>query len=316
MSKKLKENIFLVIGSIIFVSLMILQTALSRPRGGNSGLNVTTINGLICQFHVLVTSFMVVAVGKKGYVASIVLNIMSALSTLIMGVIVAKSMRAMPGVIVPIITIMAVTITYVYSLRIEKSKAELEKNNKELMETNKLIREKDETLTYLAYYDVLTGLANRQLFIERVDESIQENAKTPFTIIYFDIDDFKQINDAYGHNTGDMMLSTYADRLRIFCGDSDFVAKLGGDEFAVILKGSVTENGVASYIERLRNVVCKPVQIEGITLQTSMSFGVASYPESGSNSQELLRNTDIAIYNAKANGKNRICFYSQQQFVR
>jgi len=178
------------------------------------------------------------------------------------------------------------------------------------------MREKDEKLTYLAYYDVLTGLANRQLFIEKVDESIQENSKTPFTVIYFDVDNLKQINDSYGHNTGDVMLSTYADRLRLFCGDSDFVAKLGGDEFAVILKGTVTENGVVSYIERLRNAVCKPVQVEGVTLQASMSFGVASYPDNGANSQELLRSTDIAVYNAKANGKDRTCFYSQQQLAK
>ncbi len=298
MEKSKKENLTLVGAIVLYILSAVIQDKIPG-------------SGIIAQVQVLISIFMVASLGKKGYVAAVCLNAVRAVLSFLEVVIVYKELIRV-SVVLPLITIVTITIIYVFSLKALKSKTELEKNNRELMEANRVMREKDETLTYLAYYDVLTGLANRQLFIEKVDESIQENSKTPFTVIYFDIDNFKQINDSYGHNTGDIMLSTYADRLRLFCGDSDFVAKLGGDEFAVILKGTVTENGVVSYIERLRNAVCKPVQIEGATLQASMSFGVASYPDNGANSQEILRNTDIAVYNAKANGKDRTCFYSNQ----
>ncbi len=322
MEKNKKENLILVGVIILFVSTMLLQSIIKAriiaqiaPTGENPVPAITAANSIISQFQVLISSFMVAGLGKKGYVGAVCLNAALSLSSFLGAVVTDKGIPIISAII-PLVTLIAVTIIYIFSLRVLKAKDELERSNKELIDANKAMREKDEKLTYLAYYDVLTGLANRQLFIEKIDESIQENSKTPFTVIYFDIDNFKHINDSYGHNTGDIMLSTYADRLRLFCGDSDFVGKLGGDEFAVILKGNVTENGVVSYIERLRNAVCKPVQVEGVTLQASMSFGVASYPNNGANSQEILRNTDIAVYNAKANGKDRTCFYSQQQLTK
>lgn len=145
---------------------------------------------------------------------------------------------------------------------------------------------------------------------------IEEDKNTPFSVIFFDIDDFKKINDSYGHNTGDIMLTTYADRLKLFCGKSNFVGKLGGDEFAVIVKGNMSEASIVNYIERLRAAVCEPVQANGVVLQTTMSFGVAIYPNDGINSEDILKSTDIAVFNAKANGKDRTCFYSQQQFTQ
>ncbi len=296
--EKNKKEILMLIGAVVLYMISAVIQA------------ITPASGIIAQVQVLVSVFMVAGLGKKGYIVAVCLNLIRGFISFLDNVVNKGTISV--SLILPLITIVTITIIYVFSVKALKSKSELEKNNRELMEANRLMREKDETLTYLAYYDILTGLANRQLFIEHIDESVQENSKTPFTVIYFDIDNFKHINESYGHNTGDMVLSTYADRLRVFCGDSDFVAKLGGDEFAVILKGAVSENGVVSYIERLRNAVCKPVQVEGVTIQTSMSFGVASYPLNGANSQELLRSTDVAMYNAKANGKDRTCFYSNQ----
>lgn len=319
---KTKENIVLVIGIILFVAIMFIQSQISRagaqamPGGAGGASPIQSLNGVIAQAQVLISATMVVVANKKGYIASIVLNLLNSLYTLITGVILAGNTHSLPGVVVPIICIVTLSIIHFYSLKISKTNAELVKTNRTLIETNRVIREKDEKLTYLAYYDVLTGLANRQLFIDHLDEIIEENKNAPFTVIYFDIDNFKQINDSYGHNIGDIMLSTYADRLRLFCGQSNFVGKLGGDEFAVIVNGNNSEAAIVDYIERLRASVCEPVNANGTILQTSMSFGVASYPSDGISSEDILKSTDIAVYNAKANGKDRTCFYSQNSASR
>jgi diguanylate cyclase (GGDEF)-like protein len=321
-NNKTKETIVLVAGIILFLVIMIIQARISAlsakamQSDGGSTPPIQSLNGVIAQAQVLISATMVVVANKKGYIASVILNLLNSVYTLITAVILAGNTQSIPGVVVPVICIVTMSIIYFYSLKISKTNAELVKTNRTLIETNKVIREKDEKLTYLAYYDVLTGLANRQLFIDHLDEIIEENKNAPFTVIYFDIDNFKQINDAYGHNIGDIMLSTYADRLRLFCGQSNFVGKLGGDEFAVIVNGNNSEASIVDYIEKLRTSVCEPVNANGTILQTSMSFGVASYPSDGISSQDILKSTDIAVYNAKANGKDRTCFYSQHSASR
>lgn len=312
---KSREIIVLIIGILLFVITILTQSKISaataKAAAGDMG-KFSSMNGIIAQAQVLIAAVMVVISKRKGFIASVVLCVFSSLYTLMTAVILGKQMSALPGVVVPIITIITMSVIYFYSLKISKANAELVKTNQTLIETNRVIREKDEKLTYLAYYDVLTGLANRQLFIDHIDEIINENKNSPFTVIYFDIDNFKQINDAYGHNAGDIMLSTYADRLRLFCGNSAFAGKLGGDEFAIILNGINTEASVVNYIEKLRHSLCEPVNVNGTMLQTSISFGVASYPSDGISSEDILKSTDIAVYNAKANGKDRTCFYSKQ----
>ena len=316
---KLKEIIVVIVGVVLFVATILIQSKISAEtaKATAQGISISkfsSMNGTIAQAQVLISATMVVVSKGKGFIATTVLCVFSSLYTLMTAVIFAKQISALPGVVVPIITIVTMSVIYFYSLKISKANAELIKTNQTLIETNRIIREKDEKLTYLAYYDVLTGLANRQLFIEHIDEIISENKNSPFTVIYFDIDNFKQINDSYGHNAGDIMLSTYADRLRLFCGDSVFTGKLGGDEFAIILNGRNTEAAVVNYIERLRQSLCEPVNVNATLLQTSISFGVASYPGDGISSEDILKSTDIAVYNAKANGKDRTCFYSQQNF--
>lgn len=326
--KNSKHTVVLIIGIVLFLALMMAQSRISAmtsqkiAQAAASGSTVPntgimgSINGVIAQIQVLISSFLVIYCKKGGYIAASVLNFTNAAYTLIFAVIIAGSVASVPGIVVPIISVVTITIIYVYSLKISKTNSELMETNRTLTETNRVMREKDEKLTYLAYYDVLTGLANRQLFIDHMDEMIEEDKNTPFSVIFFDIDDFKKINDSYGHNTGDIMLTTYADRLKLFCGKSNFVGKLGGDEFAVIVKGNMNEASIVNYIERLRAAVCEPVQANGVVLQTTMSFGVAVYPNDGINSEDILKSTDIAVFNAKANGKDRTCFYSQQQFTQ
>lgn len=295
------------IGIILFLGVIVANIIVSKNE-------ISGLNGVIMQIQVLVSAVLVAAAGKTGYKVSVILNVLLALITLFGSVLRTHSIESLPGVISPLITIVTCTIIYVFSKRVVEALEDLRRSHKELMETNRVIREKDEKLIFLAYYDVLTGLPNRQLFVEKVDEMIVGDSNAPFTVVYSNIDDFKKINDAFGHNTGDVILSTYADRLRAFCGEVNFVGKLGGDEFAMILRGQHNEASVVNYIEQLCSTVCAPINVNGNVLQSTMSFGVASYPNDGRNSSELLRSTDIAITNAKTNGNGRTAFFSHQNY--
>jgi len=221
----------------------------------------------------------------------------------------------LPGILTPICTIVTIAIIYVYLSRTQKMNKELTESYENLMETNRIIKEKDEKLTYLAYYDILTGMPNRQLFIDKLEDNISKQA--PCAVIYTDIDDFKKINDIYGHNVGDAMLIAYAERLKRFCGEINFAGRIGGDEFGIILNGNLNESAVLEYIEKIRGIISEPVEVNGALFRITMSYGIAFYPQDGRSTVEIFRCTDVAVFNAKANGKDRPYFFSQQsQYIR
>lgn len=307
--KKSKENFLIIGGIVVFLITVFAQMQVSR-RGGN-----TAINGVIMQVQVLVSVLLTVLAAKKGLITSLVLNIVNCLYTVIFVILIMKNFASVPAVVAPLITIITCCIIHMYSARVAKANEEVKKAYDELVETNKIIREKDEKLIYLAYYDVLTGLANRQLFVEQIDEMINNDANNPFTVVIADIDDFKRVIDMYGHNTGDVLINTYAERLRGYCGKNDFVAKFGEEEFAIIIKGSAEDTEVSEYIENLRIALCAPVTVNDTPIQLTMSFGVSEYPASGTNSGEILRTTDIAVTNAKMSGRGRIFFLNQQKCI-
>lgn len=304
--KKSKENALIIAGIIIFVITVMAQAIISRKAVGNGA------NGVIMQVQVLASVLLAVLAGKKGFITSLILNTVNFAYTLLFVVIIMKNYGSLPGVVAPLITIITCCIIHMYSSKVAKANEEVRTAYDELVETNRIIREKDEKLIYLAYYDVLTGLSNRQLFVEQIDEMISRNPDEPFTVILADIDDFKRIIDAYGHNTGDIIISAYADRLRDFCGKNDFVAKFGEEEYSVIVKGSPEDAEIIEYIEKLRAVLFEPVVVNGSPIQLTMSFGVSSYPNCGKNSGEILRNTDIAVTNAKMTGRGRVFFFQNQ----
>lgn len=307
--KKSKENFLIIAGIIVFVATVIAQAAVSRKGGGNG------LNGVIMQVQVLVSVLLAVLANKKGLITALVLNIVNSAYTLIFVIILAKNYNSIPAIVASLITIITCCIIHMYSSKVAKANEEVKTAYNELVETNKIIREKDEKLIYLAYYDILTGLANRQLFVEQIDEMIENNSKNPFTVILADIDDFKRIIDAYGHNTGDFLINTYAERLRGYCKKDDFVAKFGEEEFAIIIKGTSDDTEIVEYIENLRIALCAPVTVNETPIQLTMSFGISEYPANGIDSGEILRNADIAVTNAKMSGRGRIFFLNQNKCI-
>ncbi len=168
----------------------------------------------------------------------------------------------------------------------------------------------NEELHFLALHDGLTKLPNRTLLEDRLDQEIA-NAKRNqklFSVLFLDLDGFKQINDAYGHQVGDLLLIEVAQRIRAVVRARDTVARLGGDEF-VLLADSGEPADVASLASTLIMAIQQPFSLAGHDCQVTVSIGIAIYKGDQTRRQELLKNADAAMYHAKALGRNTYCFF-------
>ncbi|GGB92698.1 hypothetical protein GCM10011352_18450 [Marinobacterium zhoushanense] len=163
-------------------------------------------------------------------------------------------------------------------------------------------------LEQLALYDALTGLPNRSQFYQRLDKQLAHSPNHT-AILFIDIDNFKVINDTHGHSQGDALLRQVADRLRTCVQAKDTVARLGGDEFTVIL-AEVGDRAQAERIaKRILHVLHEPYELDSTHCFSSASIGIALGVESGKNSETLLNNADLAMYEAKMNGRNAVYFF-------
>jgi diguanylate cyclase (GGDEF)-like protein/PAS domain S-box-containing protein len=169
-----------------------------------------------------------------------------------------------------------------------------------------------ERLQNLAYYDTLTGLPNRVLFHDRLGQVMADarRDRDGFTLILADLDNFKMVNDTLGHAAGDGLLVEVAERLRGAVRESDTVARIGGDEFALILKHARGPDDVALLSQELVNVLAKPYRIEGLEITGGASLGIAFWPSDGETPDILLKNADVAMYRAKERGRNNFQYFT------
>ena len=172
----------------------------------------------------------------------------------------------------------------------------------------------EDRIEKLAHYDSLTGLANRNLFKERIDEALarRRRMKTPFAVLLCDLDKFKSVNDALGHQSGDALLRQVAGRIKAEIREVDTAARMGGDEFALIVmpgRGSL-KDGTSILADRLVKALAAPYEIDGHPVVIGCSIGVALVPEHGTRIDEILRNADLALYKSKNTGRNCFNVYS------
>jgi diguanylate cyclase (GGDEF)-like protein len=169
-------------------------------------------------------------------------------------------------------------------------------------------------LRYLAHYDNLTGLLNRSLFMDRMQTAIDhcDRYQQSCSLLYIDVDNFKQINDQYGHEAGDILLKAVGERIKKNCRITDSPARLGGDEFAILLSHIDQENTQLT-AEKILKQVAEPVILESQSLQVSLSIGIAHYPDTASSVQDLMRQADEAMYRAKKAGKAGCYQFTQEQ---
>jgi diguanylate cyclase (GGDEF)-like protein/PAS domain S-box-containing protein len=168
--------------------------------------------------------------------------------------------------------------------------------------------------THMALHDMLTGLPNRVLLAEKVGAAIErcKESGTVSALLLLDLDRFKIINDTRGHQSGDSLLREVADRLAAYVANHGFVSRIGGDEFALILDHIVDADDINSRCLRLLQAIAKPYSIGGVEQAISASIGITMIPEDGDQFDELLRLADLAMYEAKATGRNGHCFYSER----
>ncbi|WP_375452482.1 putative bifunctional diguanylate cyclase/phosphodiesterase [uncultured Devosia sp.] len=169
-------------------------------------------------------------------------------------------------------------------------------------------------ITRLAHHDPMTGLLNRTKFTDQLNQSVArlERYGTPFSVLFLDLDQFKSVNDTRGHLTGDRLLVMVAKRVQNLVRETDVVARLGGDEFAVIVPNEATADNLGGLATRLLDAVRKPYEIDGHLISIGLSIGIAMAPVNGTRPDQILRNADLALYRAKADGRSVFRFFESE----
>ena len=181
-----------------------------------------------------------------------------------------------------------------------------------LEETLRQVTDLKEQLRHQALHDALTGLPNRTLFLDRTRQAVDAAGRSHVwpAVLYIDLDGFKPVNDTYGHDAGDHLLRTVANRIRGCLRPADTAARLGGDEFAILLNGPIDQQGVSRVMARIRSQLDVPVDLgDGRIATVGMSVGVALGEEGVEDADALIRHADIAMYAAKRGGGNDFLFY-------
>ncbi|MFZ2853201.1 MAG: EAL domain-containing protein [Rhodocyclaceae bacterium] len=180
-----------------------------------------------------------------------------------------------------------------------------------------LIHDAQQRLNHLAHHDPLTGLPNRLLFDDRLANAIElaRRNEQRCLLLFLDLDGFKVINDTLGHAVGDDLLRIVGERLKSVLRSSDTVARLGGDEF-VVLAGSANPDYATQLAQKILGQLRLPILLSGQSLSVTGSLGIALYPDNGTDSQQLMRAADMAMYTAKTEGRNRYHFYAEAMSAR
>ena len=181
----------------------------------------------------------------------------------------------------------------------------------QLVLENGRIRESSARIEQLARHDSLTGLPNRLEVRERFDQAIQlaQKNQSSIALLYFDLDDFKSVNDSLGHATGDLLLCEIATRLTRSVRSTDIVSRHGGDEFLIVMSGVVDESAVTAMASKIISFLEMPFYVDGVELSTTCSIGIAMYPEDGKDFPSLMKGADMAMYRAKESGRNAFRYF-------
>ena len=175
----------------------------------------------------------------------------------------------------------------------------------------------EERIGHMARHDALTDLPNRVLMRERLEHELKRVKRgESLAVLCLDLDHFKSVNDTLGHPIGDELLKLVADRLRGCTREPDTIARLGGDEFAIIMTKMQKANDPATLARRIRESIIKPYQIEGHQIITDISIGISLSPDDGTEPDELLKNADMALYGAKADGRGTYRFFELEMDAR
>ena len=182
----------------------------------------------------------------------------------------------------------------------------------DVQQAQKEILKQKEALSYQAHYDLLTKLPNRFLFYDRLSQSLikAKRRDSKLAVLFVDLDRFKEINDTYGHEVGDIVLIEVAKRLKACVRESDTVARLAGDEFLILLEDFDSKESIATIAKLLVETLQIPIELQDKELCVTCSIGISIYPNDSDDAETLVKYADHAMYQAKSIGKNNFIFYS------
>lgn len=262
------------------------------------------LHGIVDQVTVIISVYMTISMKRRGFIAAAIIN---GIQMLRMGIYILtyKALFLLPGIIVPITTLMIIGI-------IERYSYNLEKKVDEAIEQQLVIEKNARRVKRMANYDALTGALNRGGFIRKLDSLCKIAGQEPFALALMDIDGFKNINDTMGHQIGDSVLRTVSENFRKGIHPEDVFGRLGGDEFALIIRRDLDEQTIPSYLSEIMESL-KKVEVGGCCFaEIRASFGVAFCPKDSADTLEMIKYADTAMYSAKKSGKNRIEFFTEK----
>jgi diguanylate cyclase (GGDEF)-like protein/PAS domain S-box-containing protein len=175
----------------------------------------------------------------------------------------------------------------------------------------------EQRIAHMAHHDALTGLPNRVLLRDRIQQAIAQAHRngTELAVLFLDLDRFKTINDSLGHQLGDRLLQSVASRILVCVREGDTVARVGGDEFVIVIPGIASSADASSVASKILEVLASAFHLNGNDLHVSASIGISLYPSDGSDAETLMRNADTAMYHAKDSGRGNYQFFTQHMNV-
>lgn len=264
------------------------------------------LRGILTQLQMLIAVFLAIKEDKPGYIAAFLLNIFSVLFSVVY-MIRNASTAPLPGILanLGVFLVLALIISYKKKTAFHIEKIEQQTN---------ILRESEKKLQHMAFYDALTELPNKGLFINRLDQAIHAAKRNAYLIgvIYIDLDSFKSVNDTMGHTIGDSVLQHISDQLSSCFRKEDTVSRFGGDEFLIQVGNIEKTEDINIITDKIMNVFSKAFIVRDIEFFVTASIGVAVYPVDGEDSETLIKNADIAMYAAKSNGKNQCVYCSPE----
>lgn len=296
LSEFTKKQIF--ITPIIFVDIGLMITALL----------MFTTEYIVFFFHII---FVLLSIGAffwnfRAFTLRSLFWVAGATSAVLFAVLQG---RTQPDELIeiPLLTTILVMVFVIASFR-AKTQSELEHEHRELKKALEERQALEEALLHQAFYDRLTGLPNRALLFDRLQHAFLEAVRhqQSLGLLFVDLDDFKSVNDRFGHAIGDQLLVEVSKRMLSVVRQEDTVARLGGDEFTVLVKDPRSLDIAMEVANRILEKISEPHQINGVDLSVSASIGLSiSYPK-GDQPEDLLREADDAMYRAKSSGKSKI----------
>ena len=278
---------------IIHLTIIAINSNFSADKSFlNIGIfSVTTffLSGLLSQLQVFANVYLCANYGKTGYLLGLTYNSIYLISNII-HVLISGNTHSILGSIISFGCVIVITVIYFFGKRLENA---------------------SEDLRNLAYTDSLTKLPNRLMFNKTLTEYIKDNdpRQGHLIIVFIDLDNFKKINDNLGHSKGDLLLQAVAKRLQSILHKEDFLARLSGDEFALLISRHMSREELIKYLNKLQSFIIKDYNLNPTRVSITASFGISLYPEHSTDPDELLMFADTAMYHVKDMGKKNIAFF-------